>query len=134
MPCSLNLFFDKPINCCHHRCIVRSLFWAIHVSEHRIKFHHKEKVLSILNSDPTPGESGSLLSTVCYESFPNEECISTVLFYALFYTFTQEEIIGCIFNVPSRELEDRRLSLKLIEKFGPCVLQSLSLSRYIKPW
>lgn len=65
-------------------------------------------MLSILNSDPNPGESGSLLSTVCYESFPNEECISTVLFYALFYTFTQEEIIGCILNVLSRELEDRR--------------------------
>ena len=28
--------------------------------------------------------------------------------YALFYTFTQEEIIGCILNVLSRELEDRR--------------------------
>ena len=54
--------------------------------------------------------------------------------YALFYTFTQEEIIGCILNVLSRELEDRRLNLKLIEKFGPCVLQSLSLSRSIKPW
>ena len=88
----------------------------------------------MLNSDATPGEDGSLLSTVCYESVPNEERASTVLFYALFYTFTQEEIIGCIFNVLSRELEDRRLSLKLIEKFGPCVLQSLSLSRYIKPW
>ena len=134
MPSSLNLFFDKPFNCCHRRCIVRSLFWAIRVSEHRIKFHQKEKVLSILNSDPNPGESGSLLSTVCYESFPNEECISTVLFYALFYTFTQEEIIGCILNALSRELEDRRLNLKLIEKFGPCVLQSLSLSRYIRPW
>ena len=44
-------------------------------------------MLSILNSDPTPGESGSLLSTVCYESFPNEEFISTVLFYALFLHF-----------------------------------------------
>ena len=54
--------------------------------------------------------------------------------YALFYTFTQEEIIGCILNVLSRELEDRRLNLKLIEKFGPCVLQSLSLSGYIRPW
>ena len=134
MPCSLNLFFDKPINCCHRRCIVRSLFWAIRVSEHRIKLHHKEKVLRIFNSDPIPCEGGSWLSTVCYESFPNEECASTVLFYVLFYTFTQEEIIGCILNVVSRELEDRPLNLKLIEKFGSCVLQSLSLSRYIRPW
>ena len=76
--------FDKPSNCCHRRCIVRSLFWAIRVSEHRIKFHHKEKVLSILNSDPTPGESGSFLSTVCYESVPNEEWVSTVLFWLCF--------------------------------------------------
>ena len=126
--------FDKPINCCHRRCIVRSLFWAIRVSEHRIKLHHKEKVLSIFNSDATPGESESFLSTVCYESVPKEERASTVLFYALFYTFTQEEIIRCILNVLSRELEDRRLNLKLIEKFRPCVPQSLSLSRYIKPW
>ena len=86
-------------------------------------------MLSILNSDPTPCEGGSLLSTVCYESVLNEECASTVLFYGLFYTFTQEEIIGCILNVLSRELEDQRLNLKLIEKFEPCVLQSLSLSR-----
>ena len=126
--------FDKPINCCHRRCIIRSLFWAIRVSEHRIKLHHKEKMLRIFKSDATPGESGSFLSTVCYESVPNEERASTVLFYALFYTFTQEEIIGCILNVLSRELEDRRLSLNLIAKFGPCVLQSLSLSRYNKPW
>ena len=79
-------------------------------------------------------EGGSLLSTVCYESSPIEECASTVLFDVLFYTFNQEEIIGCILNVLSRELEDQRLSLKLIKKFGPCVLQSLSLSRDIRPW
>ena len=128
MPSSLNLFLTNPVIAVTV-VVLYDLYSGRFASQStELSFTRKKKC------DPTPGESGSLLSTVCYESFPNEECISTVLFYALFYSFTQEEIIGCIFNVLSRELEDLRLSLKLIEKFWPCVLQSLSQRRYIRPW